>query len=95
MLYKQEKLCKKKYTKKSESSSSEESFQKIYYKKKKKYSSSDSNSESSTKTKCKKNYKGEKGEIQYIKQANLNFKQKSGLLKTAIDALRAKLALIK
>jgi hypothetical protein len=34
-------------------------------------------------------------DIQYIKQANLNFKQKSGLLKTATDSLRAKFALIK
>ena len=34
-------------------------------------------------------------DIQYIKQANINFKQKSGLLKTATDALRTKLALIK
>ena len=30
-----------------------------------------------------------------VQQANLNFKQKSGLLKTATDSLRAKFALIK
>jgi hypothetical protein len=33
-------------------------------------------------------------DIQYIKQANLNLKQKSGVLKTATDALRAKFSIL-